>query len=50
MTGLGLFFAGFGLFFACIGRLNQSNSAKAEHELEESQRHERAPAQEGRSQ
>jgi hypothetical protein len=50
MSGLGLFFAGFGVFFACIGRLNQSKIAKAEHELEESQRFERAPAREGGSQ
>lgn len=50
MAGLGFFFAGFGFFFACIGWLNHSKIAKAEQELKESQRYERAPAREGGSQ
>ena len=52
ITGLGLFFAGFGLFFAFLSRsrLNQSKVDKAEYELKERQRYDRAPAREGGSQ
>jgi len=44
LTGLGIVFSGFGLFIAGVARLNQSKIAKAEYELKERQRYERAPA------